>query len=67
MNQADSYNAGGRQDGQSFPVMRESRSAQQSFAVEMRRLHGMSIEDRVREALGMNDRFSWLDPTKKDA
>jgi hypothetical protein len=46
--------------------MRKSHSAQQSFEMEMRRLRQMSIEERVREALELQDRFSWLDPSNED-
>jgi hypothetical protein len=55
-----------RPKGQTFPRMRKSQSAQQSFTEEVNRLHGMSIEERVLEALGMNQRFSWLNPTPRD-
>ena len=41
--------------------MRTSRSARQSFDAEMTRLRGMSIEERVLEALGMAERYSWLE------
>jgi len=49
---------------QTFQGMRKSRCAQKSFGAELKRLHAMSIEDRVREALGMQKRFSWLSPTQ---
>lgn len=50
----------------SFPVMRKSCSAEPSFAMELKRLRGLSVEERVLEALGMGDRFSWLAPTRKE-
>ena len=46
--------------------MRKSRCAQLSFAVELQRLHAMSVEDRVLEALGMHTHFAGLDPTPMD-
>jgi len=49
-----------------FPELRRSRCAGQSFAEELRRLHAMSIEERVVEALGMDQRFAWLAPARKD-
>lgn len=45
-----------------FPGKRKSRSAEQSFAGELKRLRGMSMEQRVIEALGMSERFSWIPP-----
>jgi len=50
----------------SFPAMRKSHSAQQSFEMEMQRLRRMSIEERVREALEMQDRFAWLAPSREE-
>ncbi len=46
--------------------MRQSHSAQQSFDVELQRLRRMSIEERVREALGMQDRFAGLAPCAEE-
>jgi hypothetical protein len=34
--------------------MRKSHCADQAFAAELSRLKGLSIEERVREALGLN-------------
>jgi hypothetical protein len=45
---------GGTRRTRAVGVMRKSHCADQSFAAELRRLRGMSIEDRVREALGLN-------------
>lgn len=44
--------------------MRKSHCARQSFDAEMKRLRGMSIEDRVLEALDMADHYAWLDPVE---
>ncbi len=60
-----SANAGSRDVPSVFPMMRKSRCVQESFADELRRLHSMSIKERVQEALGMADRFSWMDLTKR--
>ena len=49
-----------------FPRMRASPSARQSFEMELARLRGMSIEDRITEALSLKDRFSWLEPVLKE-
>ncbi len=49
-----------------FPAMRKSHCAQQSFAAELNRLHAMSIEQRVLEALGMRRRFTGIFPAQKD-
>jgi len=46
--------------------MRKSHSAAQSFAQELKRLRAMSIEERILEALGMAERFSWLVPVNKE-
>ena len=51
---------------QTFPAMRKSHCAQQSFAAEMKRLHAMSIEQRVLEALSMSMRFSGIFPVQKE-
>ncbi len=53
------------QNQQAFPRMYESRSARISFEMELKRLHGMTIEDRVLEALGMYERFFWFFPQEK--
>jgi len=45
--------------------MRKSQSACQSLDAELARLRRMSIEDRVLEALSLNERFAWLKPTGK--
>ncbi len=38
---------------------RRSHSARQSFDRELSRLQGMSIENRITEALSLKDRFAW--------
>ncbi len=53
-------------EGNSFPEKRRSRSAAQSFEMEMKRLRSMTIEERVLEALGLSERFSWLTPPTSD-
>jgi len=51
----------------SFPRSRKSHCAQQSLTREINRLRSMTIEARVLEALGMNQRFDWLKSISKDA
>jgi len=41
----------------SFPSLRKSRCARQSFEQELNRVRNMSIEERVQEALGMANHF----------
>ena len=41
---------------------RKSHCANQSLAAEQQRLRGMSMEERVLEALGMAMRYSWTEP-----
>lgn len=43
-------------------VARKSHCANQSLAAELQRLRGMSMEERVLEALGMGMRYSWIEP-----
>lgn len=50
---------------QIYPAMQKSHCAAQSFAQELKRLCAMSVEERVLEALGMGERFSWLAPADK--
>jgi len=66
MNKAALQNTNRSQETQTFPAMRKSHSAQQSFAAELDRLHAMSIEERVLEALGMSRRFSGIIPARKE-
>jgi hypothetical protein len=42
---------------------RRSSCAAQSLNHELTRLRRMSIEDRIKAALSMDARFSWLQPT----
>jgi len=44
---------------------RRSASANASLAAEMERLRQMTIEERIKAALSMRDRFAWLDPAAK--
>lgn len=53
-------------DCRSFPALRQSHSARQSFEMELQRVRRMSIEQRVREALTLQDRFAWLDPCREE-
>jgi hypothetical protein len=66
MNKAALQNSNNARETQTFPAMRKSHCAQQSFAAELNRLHAMSIEQRVLEALGMSRRFSGISPAQKD-
>lgn len=52
-----------RRAGPAFPRLRNSRSAQQSFDAEMKRLRGLTLEARILEALGMTERYSWIETT----
>ena len=45
-----------------FPRSVASASARKSFEREMARLHGMSVEERIAEALSLDEAFSWLEP-----
>ena len=45
-----------------FPRAVASASARKSFEREMARLHGMSVEERIAEALSLDEAFSWLEP-----
>ncbi len=63
----DGFRDSNRQpEGKPFPDARRSRSAELSFAMEMKRLRGMSIEERVLEALSLSERFFWLNPSTSD-
>jgi len=66
MNKAALQNANSSLEAQTFPAMRKSHCAQQSFAAELNRMHAMSIEQRVIEALGMSRRFAGIFPVQKD-
>jgi hypothetical protein len=41
---------------------RRSASAEKSLKDELCRLKQMTVEERIRRALGMKERFSWLKP-----
>lgn len=49
-----------------FPTMIPSVSADKSFARELARLQGLSIEARIEEALTMKEQFTWLNPVVGD-
>lgn len=53
------------QNQRAFPRMYESHSARISFETELKRLRGMTIEERVIEALGMHERFFEFLPQEK--
>ncbi|MBX3744748.1 MAG: hypothetical protein KF833_05515 [Verrucomicrobiae bacterium] len=46
---------------------RVSRVAQASLQAEIERVAAMTIEERVRAALSMGDRFAWISPVPIDA
>lgn len=48
------------------PTRRKSASADASFRAELARVKGMTIEDRVKAALSMRERFAWLEPVSRD-
>ena len=52
-----------------FPRSIASASARKSFEREMARLRSMSVEERIMEALSLNEEFAWLEPAviTKDA
>lgn len=52
----------GRQD---FPRRRRSASADAALRAEIERVSRISIEDRVKAALSMKEKFAWLTPTSK--
>jgi len=45
---------------------RRSKSAADSRLSELRRLEGMTVEQRIHAALTMSRRFSWLKPTSSN-
>jgi hypothetical protein len=45
---------------------RRSKSATDSRLSELRRLEGMTVEERIHAALTMSRRFSWLKPTSSN-
>ncbi|MEO0453063.1 MAG: hypothetical protein AAFY98_02855 [Verrucomicrobiota bacterium] len=47
-------------------VPRRSHCGGQSFELELERLRRMSVEERIREVLTMEDRFSTLKPSPID-
>jgi len=50
----------------SFPKKRRSSSADASRAAEIERLRGMSVEQRIKEALSLSQRFRDFLPARKD-
>lgn len=48
-----------------FPPPRRSACADAAFKAELERVKRMTIEQRVKAALSMRERFAWLEPTAK--
>jgi len=48
-----------------FPKSVVSISARKSFEKELARLRSLSVEERILEALSLQDVFSWLEPVEK--
>jgi hypothetical protein len=46
-----------------IPRRRRSASADAALRAELERIGRMTIEERVKAALSMRDRFAWLVPT----
>lgn len=48
-----------------FPRRRRSACADAALRAELERIGQMTIEERVKAALSMRERFAWLNPTDK--
>ena len=48
-----------------FHRPRRSACADAAFLAELERVRRMSIEERVKAALSMRERFGWLNPVSK--
>lgn len=50
--------------GSQLPIRRPRRSASAdaALAAELKRVSAMTIEERIKAALTMKDRFDWLQP-----
>lgn len=48
-----------------FPKRRRSASAEAALRAEIARVNRMSIEERVKAALSMKERFSWVTPSAR--
>ena len=48
-----------------LPRRRRSACADASLRAELERVGHLSIEQRIKAALSMRDRFAWLDPAPK--
>jgi len=44
---------------------RHSACADAALRAEIKRIRGMTIEERIKAALSMRERFAWLAPTKR--
>lgn len=49
----------------SLPAQRPSRCAEAALRAEIKRVHGMTMEERVREALSLRNHLSWISPEPK--
>lgn len=52
-------------DDSSFPRLRPSKSHQASRQAEIARLRRMTVEERVKEALGLASRFAAMRPAPR--
>jgi len=48
------------------PRRRRSASSDAALRAEQERVEAMTIEERVKAALSMRERFAWLQPVSKD-
>ena len=48
-----------------FPRRRRSASADAALRAEIERVSRMTIEERVKAALSMKEKFTWLPPASK--
>jgi hypothetical protein len=52
--------------GSEMPRRRRSASADAALRAEIERVSRMSIEERIKAALSMRERFAWLPPKNPD-
>ncbi len=52
--------------GKSINTRRRSGSAEAALRAQQKRIEAMSIKERVRAALSMRERFSWLQTISKE-
>ena len=48
-----------------FPRRRRSACADASLRAELERVDRMTIEERIKAALSMRERFAWIEPSRK--